>query len=403
MGDVGLDTAVNETPPPRSASQGLSDSGRGLLAAAAVASIGAGAIHAVAAGAHNDARQAMWTFALLATAQIAWGAAALARPSRIVAAVGAVVSIGALAGWMTAVAVGIPWIDGMDVAIPVGQADGLAAVLAAITLLTSVVAMYGLPSPRLVAPVLGVLALIAAVPGMAMAATHDHGHSVEADGHDHGAEVADGAEDHADHLAAAVPPTPYDPALPIDLGGVEGVTPQQQAAAENLVSATILGLPQFADPAVAEAAGFRSIGDGATGHEHYINRAYINDDKILDPNYPESLVYQMIDGEKTLAAAMYMLGSEATLDDVPELGGTLTQWHIHDNLCYTPDPVAPRVAGLREPGGPCRPPLVPGGENPMIHVWIIPHECGPFAALTGVGGGAIAEGEERWCDHAHGA
>jgi hypothetical protein len=39
----------------------------------------------------------------------------------------------------------------------------------------------------------------------------------------------------------------------------------------------------------------------------------------------------------------------------------------------------------------------------MIHVWIIPHECGPFAALTGVGGGAIAEGEERWSDHAHGA
>ena len=38
----------------------------------------------------------------------------------------------------------------------------------------------------------------------------------------------------------------------------------------------------------------------------------------------------------------------------------------------------------------------------MIHVWITPHRCGPFAALEGVGAGQIVEGEERLCDHAHG-
>ena len=31
----------------------------------------------------------------------------------------------------------------------------------------------------------------------------------------------------------------------------------------------------------------------------------------------------------------------------------------------------------------------------MIHVWITPNECGPFAALEGVGAGTIAAGEER--------
>ena len=36
--------------------------------------------------------------------------------------------------------------------------------------------------------------------------------------------------------AAAVAPVPYDPSKPIDLGGIEGVTPAQQAAAENLVA-----------------------------------------------------------------------------------------------------------------------------------------------------------------------
>ena len=33
---------------------------------------------------------------------------------------------------------------------------------------------------------------------------------------------------------------------------------------------------------------------------------------------------------------------------------------------------------------------------------IVPHPCGPFAALDGIGGGSIKPGEERLCDTAHG-
>jgi hypothetical protein len=36
----------------------------------------------------------------------------------------------------------------------------------------------------------------------------------------------------------------------------------------------------------------------------------------------------------------------------------------------------------------------------MLHVWIEPHKCGPFAALEGVGAGQIKEGEARLCDTA---
>ena len=39
----------------------------------------------------------------------------------------------------------------------------------------------------------------------------------------------------------------------------------------------------------------------------------------------------------------------------------------------------------------------------MIHVWIVPHECGPFAALEGVAAGQVTAGEEHLCDHAHGS
>jgi hypothetical protein len=192
----------------------------------------------------------------------------------------------------------------------------------------------------------------------------------------------------------------YDPSKPIDLGGVDGVTPEQQARAENLVAVTLLRLPQWTDPAVAEAAGFRTIGDGRTGVEHFIHSGYMNDDVILDPDQPESLVYDTSEGGRKLVAAMYMVKPGTPLDQVPDIGGSLTQWHVHDNLCYN---AQGRVAGITDSAGKCAPGLVKPVETPMIHVWIESHRCGPFAALEGIGGGRIPEGEDKLCDHAHGA
>ena len=201
-------------------------------------------------------------------------------------------------------------------------------------------------------------------------------------------------------------PVAYDPTKPIDLSGVDGVTPAQQAFAENLVAVNVVRLPQWADPAVAEAAGFHPIGDGdgEGGEEHYVNWEWIDDDVWLDPDTPESLVYEpQPDGSKRLVSAMYMLPDNVALEDVPDYGGELMQWHIHDDLCFTADPVAPQLEDQTGPDGTCRPPLVKIGDWAMIHVWIVSHECGPFAALEGVGAGSILEGEQRWCDHAHGS
>jgi hypothetical protein len=247
--------------------------------------------------------------------------------------------------------------------------------------------------------VLGAIALVTAliaVPGMVSAGSHSHegGHGDSTAAHDHGGGASEAAH------TSNVPPVPYDPTKPIDLGGVPGVTPEQQARAENLIAITLLRLPQFADPAVAEARGYFSIGDAATGDEHYVNLEYFTDEHRLNPDFPESLVYQpQPDGSKKLAAAMYMLEPDKTLADVPDIGGKLTQWHIHDNLCFTSQG---RVAGISRGPGTCRGGLNSGTQAPMIHVWIQPHECGPFAALEGIGGGQIAEGETKLCDHAHG-
>jgi hypothetical protein len=248
------------------------------------------------------------------------------------------------------------------------------------------------------------MVLIAALAGYGLspryAAAHDHGAHSGHSAHGPTVVVANGKAKVVTG-GAAVAPTPYNPANGIDLRGVPGVTPQEQARAEHLVAITVARLPQWADPATAVAAGYHSIGDAVTGFEHYINWSYINDDKILNPDYPESLVYRVRGATKTLAAAMYMLRPGSTLDDVPDIGGPLTQWHIHDNLCFTADQAAPRVAGLTDSSGNCRWPLVKLPPVPMIHVWIVPQACGPFSALEGIGAGQIKPGEQRLCDKVH--
>ena len=390
------------------------------VAVAALASIAAGAIHATAAGAHSEHRAAVVAFALTAVFQIGWGALVLLRPSRLVALVGVAGNAAALGGWILAKTSGIGFVTGLDVREDPQFADTLAAALAVVAIVGALVVLLPGLSARLsgrrpaLVGVSGVAVLALTVPGMVAAGSHEHAEGHEHGGgsaaheHDHGTggggeESAAGGDEHAGHEAAAVAPTPYDPTKPIDLSGVEGVTPEQQAAAENLIAITLWRLPRWADPKVAEAAGFHSIGDGFTGYEHLIQWDWINDDDILDPERPESLVYRVDrDGTRTLEAAMYMLPQGNTLDTVPELGGKLTQWHIHDNLCFSPGE-APKVRGLTGKGGGCPAGLVKFDPVPMIHVWIVPHECGPFAALEGVGAGQIREGEARLCDHAHGA
>ena len=351
---------------------------------AAAASIVAGVVHAGAIAAHSETKPAVLTFLGISALQLAWGAWALARPNRAVAFIGVVIALASLVGWTLAKTKGISFIDGLDTKEKIQIADGLCATLEGVTLLAAAAALF---VRRRVLPISIIAVLVTAmafamVPGTSAALIHAHGTTSV-----------------STEPAAAVPPRPFDPALPIDLGGVPGVTPEQQARAENLLAATVLGLPQWADPAYDEAQGFRSIRDGGTGVEHYVNRAFMEDDVMLDPSRPESLVFDTTATPKKLVAAMYMAKPGMTLADVPDIGGSLTQWHIHNNLCFTPEG---KVGGLTQADGSCNAPLVKGPETPMIHVWIEPRKCGPFSALEGVGGGQIKEGETVACDHQHG-
>ena len=372
----------------------------GPLRIAALASLGAGAIHATCVGTHGDERSVIFSFAVIAALQIGWGALALVRAGRWVSLSGIAINGAALGGWVLSRTSGISFINGFETAESPGFPDTLAAVLAGVAVLGAVAALanryewVARPRPVLVA-LAGVAVLSISVPGMVKTGDHDHA----ATSGDHDMEGMDHAQD-----AAAVAPVPYDGTLPVDLGGVPGVTPEQQAEAEDLVTRTIEDLPQFADPATLPARGWYPIGDAITGFEHYINWPLIDDDNILDPNAPESIVFQVgPNGERTLVAAMFITPRDVTVEDPPDFGGALVQWHAHNNLCYGGVPNQLRIMAVVEYPQPCPGDTFRDHLSPMIHVWIVPHECGPFASLEGDGGGVLAEGQTRACDHAHGS
>jgi hypothetical protein len=388
------------------------------LVIAALASIGAGGVHAAAVGAHGEHRFLATMFVWVAAFQVCWGIAMLLRPRVELTTLGLAGNAFLVGVWLVTRLRGLSFVEGLEVRESVQFADAAAAGLGLVvvgitlgTLLTPGAADdHRLTNMSIPAFLVAALAL----PAMVTAGTHAH--SGADPGHDHGASEAHvvtqvdhptdattGPEAASATVASAVAPVPYRAVAPVDLSGVDGVTPEQQARAEDLVERTLERLPQFADVDVARARGWRSIGDGITGFEHYLNTALLDDGRELDPDYPESLVYRIgLDGSRQLVSAMFIAAPGTTLDTVPDIGGRLTQWHVHDNLCFTNDPVAPRIAGLRPSGGTCPEPLVAGPEWPMIHVWIVPHRCGPFAALEGLAAGQVADGETRWCDHVHG-
>ena len=88
-----------------------------------------------------------------------------------------------------------------------------------------------------------------------------------------------------------------------------------------MLAATVDLLPQWSDPAYDEAHGFFSIGDGVTGTEHYLNMQFMQDNVMLNPDRPESLVFDTTVQPKKLVAAMYMGTPGMTLQTVPDIGG----------------------------------------------------------------------------------
>ena len=102
------------------------------LAVAAIASIGAGAVHAAATGVHAEHRELAQLFVIVAVAQLGAGLWALVRPMQAAAWAVAAVNAAAAGGWLVTRLTGISFIPGLEVAEAPQFADTACALMGAV-------------------------------------------------------------------------------------------------------------------------------------------------------------------------------------------------------------------------------------------------------------------------------
>ncbi len=149
-------------------------------------------------------------------------------------------------------------------------------------------------------------------------------------------------------------------------------TPEQQKNADELVTNSIQNALRrgWFDQKNAFADGFELMFDDET---HYINKTYIMDSEVLNPERPEFLMYYSTKKGPVLMGIMY-----GAFERGPQVGGPLTLWHYHLGRvsCYENGrfPLSDLDANGKCGKG------VPLGKSPeMLHVWFFKHPDGPFA------------------------
>ena len=155
-------------------------------------------------------------------------------------------------------------------------------------------------------------------------------------------------------------------------------TTEQRAAAARLVAQTRANIAKYQDLNVALAAGYRASTAPNAPTVHYVNPAYLRDGLILDPARPEYLVYANTASGPLLLGAMYMMPKVG--QPGPDIGGSLTRWHVHENLCFAIGRWS--IAGLLTPFGTCPAGTLNGPTPAMMHVWTAPNPNGPLGELN---------------------
>lgn len=152
-------------------------------------------------------------------------------------------------------------------------------------------------------------------------------------------------------------------------------TPEQQASAEALLEDCYRAALEHGwyDFQKGLADGFQLMFED---RRHYENRDFILDDRVLDPERPEFLMYYGTPNGKRLSGFMFYV--DEPLGRGPQPGGNLTVWHYHvwkRTLCLLEGLVS---LGIADANGFCKQ-GTPSHRSPeMLHVWLIDHPEGPF-------------------------
>ncbi len=144
-------------------------------------------------------------------------------------------------------------------------------------------------------------------------------------------------------------------------------TAAERAAANALVAQTTAAVAKYANLSAATAAGYVPATDPNGYEVHYANWQIVRSGDVLDPNHPSSLVYANTVKGPVLLGAMY-LGAGPCIPG-PDVGGPLTQWHAHDNLCLS---ATHQVVGKTDASGACATGVHNTSTYFMLHVWVAP-------------------------------
>src|SRR2546425_6514740 len=109
-------------------------------------------------------------------------------------------------------------------------------------------------------------------------------------------------------------------------------TAAELEAATKLIVETRAAVAKYADLKAAVAAGYKPMEPPDFQIVHYVNPGYMVDADILNPNHVQSLIYYNGKDGTRLIGAMFIMPRRGM--DGPQVGGPLTVWHQHSNICF---------------------------------------------------------------------
>jgi hypothetical protein len=144
-------------------------------------------------------------------------------------------------------------------------------------------------------------------------------------------------------------------------------TAAERSAAQKLVESVTGGVARYAHLSAAVADGYVPATNPKGYIVHYANWGIVRDGDVLDANRPSSLVYANTVSGPLLIGVMFL--GPAPCRPGPDVGGPLTEWHAHANLCLS---ATHQVVGRSDSNGEC----TVGAHNTntyfMMHVWTAP-------------------------------
>ena len=367
------------------------------MTTAALASIGAGVVHAGAIGIHAEHPGLARLFIAVTCFQFGWGVVALVRPRRWFAFVGAAGNLVAVGAWLTTRLTSISFVDGLEVREKAQFTDTACALLgvvaAGLALSAALIGWRTARAGQLSLPSLLVAAL--AIPALVTGANHVHTHSAtttasagtvtaehvhddtsavtttvtaavidESVAHEHpqtpvgvvqpvaaidtptvSTPVTSLASADAPHVHEATPVAVDDKGLSLIMNGHQHdhvVQPMDSATTALLAhqlarTAELVAL--YPTIAAAEAAGYRRQGPYSPGLGTHYGKGggTLVGATITDDNILNPmLIFDGTDQDSKLAGFMYIAFGTA---GIPEgFAGPNDIWHYHTNICIVSNP-----------------------------------------------------------------